>query len=106
MGLEHHLEDQRRAGKLESSGQFTLSREAALEKLAQYGLADPELAPLKLSQTAMQLGCPELLLTHRAGHLEMIMPGANLDVTRLGFENLTEISGNELLETFKLTLMS
>lgn len=53
-GVRDFVENQKSDGELESGGEFTLNPEAALEKLARFGLDSPEKAILRLIQFAVK----------------------------------------------------
>lgn len=60
--LEEFLRSQLEEGAKDSSGQFTLSREKALEKLAAYQLQGGQSWVLKVIQAVVTSGAPELVL--------------------------------------------
>lgn len=82
--LSDFLSQQQSAGELESQGFFTIAAEAAIGKLAAFGLPRASAWILKIVQAAVAAGAPRLQIAQHA------------DVTLFEFEPGRPTSGNEL----------
>ncbi|MCA9779217.1 MAG: hypothetical protein KC800_20955, partial [Candidatus Eremiobacteraeota bacterium] len=81
--MDSWLESRRSGGSLLGDGEFTVSSEEALRKLAEYGLESPEKALLRLCQFAVAAGARSLKFTFSRSQVLLKIPGVELEALEL-----------------------